>query len=213
MILTTYIYCCESNQIEDLRDSENLFKDPVNGINIQFKMSINRDVYIYTNYGEPPQIAIWLENSDSSFYRTVWVTNRAGKNDWIGKVECLVALPYWDHRRQTIQKSQSLPKEVDGYSGPTPKGGEKYYIEVNASGDYNNYFSYWSKQGLPDSDGNGQPSIIYSGQITAIEGMQTKPKLIGRTNQWSRFSDLYKDTEKITSAKRLVENITVEVVQ
>ena len=124
-------------------------------VNIQFKMSINRNVYIYTNYGEPPQIAIWLENSDSSFYRTVWVTNRAGKNDWIGKVECLVALPYWDHRRQTIQKSQPLPKEVDGYSGPTPKGGEfvatikvsecsqwKYYIEVNASGDYNDYFSY-----------------------------------------------------------------------
>jgi hypothetical protein len=166
----------------------------------------------------------WLEYPDSTFYRTVWVTHRAGKNDWVGKVECLVALPYWDDRRKTKKQLQPGQEELDGVSGATPKTGELvatievpensqwiYYIEVNASGDYSEHFPYWSDQGLPDSEGNGQPSIVYSGGATAQEGLQSEPKLIGRTDQWSNLQTLYKDIEKITSAKRLVDNIKVTI--
>jgi len=221
-----FIYCCENNQNDLPNESETEVKNANTGLNVNFKMSINRNVYIYTNYGEPPQIAIWLENPDTSFYRTVWVTNRSGKNDWVGKVECKVALPCWDYKRQMVQESQPTLEEMDGLTGATPKMGElyasitvpvnsrwQYYVEVNASGDYNENFPYWSDTGLPDSEGNGQPSIVFCGHITAQEGIQSKPKLIGRTDQWSNFSTLYTDIDKITSAKKLVENITVEIVQ
>lgn len=226
LFIPIFIYCCESNQKDLPKESQAEVKKVNTGLDIKFKLSINRNVYIYTNYGEPPQFAIWLENPDTSFYRTVWVTHRSGKNDWVGKIECKVALPYWDYRRQRVQQTQPPLKEMDGLTGATPKKGEmlatitvpvnshwRYYIEVNASGDYNENFPYWSDMGLPDSEGNGQPSIVYSGNITAQEGIQSKPKLIGRTDQWSNFSTLYTDIDKITSAKKLIENITVEIVQ
>ena len=226
LIIPVFIYCCENSQNDIPKESVTEIKDVNTGLTLQFKMSINRNVYIYTNYGEPPQIAIWLENPDTSFYRTVWVTHRSGKNDWSGKVECKVALPYWDYRRQMGQKAHSPLKVLDGLTGATPKKGElltritvpvntlwRYYIEVNASGDYSENFPYWSDQGLPDSEGNGQPSIIYSGLIVAQNGKTSVPELIGRTDQWSDLSTIYTDIEKITSAKRLVENMIVEVVQ
>jgi hypothetical protein len=225
LTIVTAAYCCERNQNDISQDLKTIANDLNSGLNIQFKMTINRNVYIYTNFGEPPQIAIWLENPDSNFYRTVWVTHRSGKNDWKGKIECLVALPYWDQRK-VLKKSQNVIAEPDVITGATPKRGEliatitvpekshwRYYIEVNASGDYSENFPYWSDLGLPDSEGNGQPSIIYSGLIVAQNGKTSKPKLIGRTDQWSNLSTLYTDIDKITSAKGLVENMIVEVVQ
>jgi len=218
--------CGENNQNDIPKDSNAEVGDMKAGVTLLFKMSINRNVYIYTNYGEPPQIAIWLENPDTSFYRTVWVTHRSGKNDWSGKVECKVALPFWNFRRQVDKQSQLPVPVADALTGATPKSGELlakitvpvntswlYYIEVNASGDYNENFPYWSDMGLPDNDGNGQPSLIYNGTITAQPGSTSVPKLIGRTDQWSAFSTLYTDIDKITSAKRLVENLSVEVIE
>ena len=108
---------------------------------VEFSFSINKETYLYSIYGEPPQIAIWLENKDSTYYKTAWVTHRAVKNDWVGKVECLVALPYWDFKRRGENK-KIMP---DAVTTATPKEGHTvrkvrvapgsrwtFYIEVNA---------------------------------------------------------------------------------
>lgn len=189
---------------------------------VEFSFSIDQEVYLYTIHGEAPQIAIWLEYPDSSFYRTVWVTHRAGKNDWVGKIECQVALPFWKYRKNSIKNKYHKDEKTDTVTGATPKQGpftvsvkipgDKrwiYYIEVNASGDYNENFPYWSAAGLPDSEGNGQPSIIYSGDIIGGEGRTNIPYLLGRTDQWSSLPRIFKDIDKLTTAKGLITNLKV----
>ncbi len=197
-----------------------------NLVALEFILNIDRDVYDYTTYGEAPQIAIWIENPDSASIRTVWVSNRSGRNQWKGKVECPVALPYWESRHRS-EKSQFrerniLERLIDAISGATPTGGEfitsihvplkshwYYFIEVNASGDYNKHFPYWSKDGLPDSEGNGQPSIVYSDSITARSGNQNTPMIIGRSDQRQPVDSLLEDLEGITTAGDLIRNIEV----
>ncbi|HGY57404.1 MAG TPA: DUF2271 domain-containing protein [Caldithrix abyssi] len=193
------------------------------GAKLEFSFELNKKAWYYTNFGEPPQIAIWLEYPDSTYYRTVWVTRRAGKNKWKGKIHCPVALPYWDSRRTS--KKDDKKEKIDAISAATPKAGSfkvitnvppnsrwLYYIEVNASGDFNAYFKSWTDDGIPDSEVNGQPSLVYGGEITADGKNQSKPVLLGRTDQLSSGKKLYRDLQHITTAAELLQNITVKSV-
>jgi len=193
------------------------------GTRLEFSFELNQKAWHYTNFGEPPQIAVWLEYPDSSYYRTVWVTRRAGKNKWAGKIHCPVALPYWNSRRK--QTAKNIRETIDVVTSATPKAGPFkvtttvpensrwfYYIEVNASGDFNEYFRSWTKDGIPDSEVNGQPSLVYRGEITADGKSRSRPVLIGRTDQISPTDRLFTDLDKITGAKELLLNISVKNV-
>ena len=193
------------------------------GAKLEFSFDLNEKAWHYTNFGEPPQIAIWLEYPDSTYYRTVWVTRRAGKNTWAGKIHCPVALPYWDSRRKASAAGKK--ESVDAVTSATPKGGPfrvtttvppgsrwLYFIEVNASGDFNAYFKAWTEGGIPDSEVNGQPSLVYSGEIIADGKSRSRPKLLGRTDQISSMTKLYTDLAKITSAKELLQNLSAESI-
>ena len=206
----------EQPAIVDARETETL----------EFSFNINKAVYLKTNFGEAPQIAIWLEFADSSFYKTVWVSHRAGKNDWVGKVECTVALPSWDSRRKNEKSKNIITRIIDAITGATIKEGKlqarvnvlpdkilRYYIEVNASGDYSAHYPYWSKSGFPDTEGNGQPSIIYSGLVDLKRSMIEQSRLIGHTNQFAAGAHIYDTIGTITTAKDLVQNIRVHKVE
>jgi hypothetical protein len=190
-------------------------------VELEFIMTLNRKVYQSTNYGDPPQIAVWIENAESGEIRTVWVTHCAGKRKWRGKVDCPVALPYWEHRHSLEIKTQQQTS-VDVTTGATPRKGSfsvktvvpraslwHYYVEVNAAGDYNKYFPYWSADGMPDSEGNGQPSVIYQGLIRANENNIDTPELIGRTGQRQPVSSVIKDLHGIGNARELINTIKV----
>jgi hypothetical protein len=84
-----------------------------------------------------------------------------------------------------------------------------YYIEVNVSGDFNTNFPNRSREGVIDAYGNGQPSLIYKGQIQAKHGAASKPILLGRTDQHSTEPVLIADLVGITSAKELLSGIRV----
>ena len=84
-----------------------------------------------------------------------------------------------------------------------------YFIEVNVSGDFNDSFAAESKDGKRDRNGNGQPSIVYKGQITALPGQCSEPKLIGRTDQFEGASSVIPDLEGISDAKDLFSKIEV----
>ena len=183
---------------------------------LEISFVVNEQAYRMSNFGESPQVAVWLENRDSSFYKTVWVTRRAGQNDWLGKVECPVALPRWDSRRKASGEN------TDAVSGATVKNGifktrthvlpaGKYrcYIEVNASGDYSERFSYWSRNGAPDTEGNGQPSLVYAGWVDLESNKAIQPGLIGRTHQFRADGVLYVDTLGFSTAKHLLSNISI----
>ena len=193
---------------------------------LSFFLEIDRNVYDETVYGSPPQFAIWLESPDGKKIRTVWVTRRTGKGDWEGALERLTSLPYWVMRYNKEMGTKGAPtyaKPVaDAITGPTPKkefrtfvrvpeGSRwKVFVEVNASGDFDFAYPRALPNGTPDPDGNGQPSIVYSGEIDAEPGKCLKPKLIGRTEQFDVPERLNPEIKSITAAADLLPTIEVK---
>ena len=193
---------------------------------LEFKMNVDRKIYRHTNYGEPPQIAVWLEQPENEKIRTVWVSHRTGRQQWKGKVECLTSLPYWESRhkkeKSSFKERSIFKKLIDALTGATPKGGEfivktsvpegsiwEYYIEVNLSGDFNVNFPSSLENGEPDPDGNGQPSLIYKGIIEVKNGNTDIPEIIGRTDQWIPVDTIITDLSGITSAMKIFSSVQI----
>jgi hypothetical protein len=200
-----------------------------NTVVLEFSMNVDRQIYKYSDFGEPPQLAVWLEQPVTGKIRTVWVARRSGRRLWKGKVECPTALPFWESRhkkeKSEFQHRGLLERLVDAISGATPKGGVfkvnvtvprggkwDYYIEMNVSGDYNVHFPSRLENGTPDPEGNGQPSLVYKGQIEARPNASDSPVLTGRTNQWVAVDTVIPDLTGITSAKKVLSNIKVFVL-
>ncbi len=193
-------------------------------VRLAFRVKIDRQVYIQSDWGHPPQLAIWLEEPGGGKVRTLWVTHRTGACDWTGKAACPVSLPYWVGRYNRETNTTGPPTYqrpvADAITQPTPKGefhmaaevrGSTwdYFIEVNVSGDFNAAFPSVRDDGVEDQQGNGQPSLIYQGRITAKPGSRSSPKLVGRTEQFAPIDRLVRDLEGIDSAKRLLSAIEV----
>lgn len=205
------------------------FESPKNendSVQLLFYLTLDRDIYLDTSYGEPPQIAVWLENPENGQTRNVWVAYRTGKNDWIGKSYCAVCLPYWQHINGRTEKDKRYkviddehiqaytmatpPNDLITATAEVPKGSQwNYYIEVNAAGDFNEAFPSRHPNGYPDLQGNGQPSIIYKGSIIAEKGHEDVPKIIGRTDQWQPVENIIKDLNGMTTAAQLLTQMKV----
>ncbi len=195
-----------------------------------FTIQQEKDVYERSDYGEPPQFAIWLENKTTGAMQTVFVTHRTGTGDFEGKVECTVSLPAWIgvFRKETGRDDlPSIQKPVDmAITGATPKVPEfsaqvtvpagshwNYYFEVNVSGDYTPEFPALTPDGDMDSQGNGQPSIIYRGEITGTPGNKSTPKLFGRTEQLYLSTEINPDLTGIRNAKDVFSRIKVTCIE
>jgi hypothetical protein len=192
---------------------------------LHFSLSLDPDIYKQSHYKKPPQFAIWLEEVAGAEIRTVWVTEKTGTGSWGGRIVRPVSLPYWVSRWKKETGSSRSPTPgnpaVDALTGATPaqdlacetqvSAGSRwyYYIEINVSGDYNDSFAAVSKDGKRDKNGNGQPSIIYKGQITALPGRQNTPRLVGRTDQFESVDRIIEDLEGISAAKDLFSEIVV----
>jgi len=216
------------------RDSKTASSSPLpalqeSGVILEFSVFVDRDVYEYTNYGEPPQIAFWMEQPEVGEIRTVWVSHRAGRQQWKGKVECPVALPFWESRhlseKGVFRERHLMQRLLDAITGATPKGGAfsvrttvpenshwDYFIEVNVSGDFNATFPSQRENGEPDHEGNGQPSLIYKGRIEATPGGSYVPELIGRTDQWVATDSIITNMAGISSAKQILREMRVNCI-
>lgn len=226
LILIIVCSCGTQKSEENVQEADSVAYDS-NSVSLQFFFEINKELYQQTNFGEPPQLAIWIENPDSSVVKTVWITHRTARQDWKGKIECPVSLPYWEYRifqeGDKTETKDNRNSTIDAVSQATPKEGRliasilvpptsqwDYYIEVNVSADYNKTFTYWSQDGLPDSEANGQPSIVYSGRILADGKSHSTPVLSGRTDQRHAVNRLSGDLSGITTAKYLIGNLQVK---
>jgi hypothetical protein len=195
-------------------------------LQLYFHIHQDRDVYDQSDYGEPPQFAIWLDNPKTNMVRTVFVTYRTGTGSFEGKVECPVSLPVWIDvfRKETARNDFPRPWKpfYDGVTGATPKEEEftlstkvekgimySYYIELNVAGDYNESYPAVLKTGHPDYHGNGQPSIIYKGDIKAEKGQISTPTVIGRSDQFYFKTEIISDLNGIDSAKDVFSEIIV----
>lgn len=192
---------------------------------LTFQLELNRKVYENSTWGDPPQLAIWLLNQADRSIRTVLVTYRTATCDWIGKVECSVALPHWVSFFNKQTGTQGPPTwdspAADAVTCATPiaslaaavevpRGSRwQYFVEVNVSGDFNVSFPSFSAEGFSDRYGNGQPSLIYHGYIEAADGSTSRPELLGRTDQYKAIDYLIADLEGVTSAVNLLKRVYV----
>jgi hypothetical protein len=195
-------------------------------VTLIFDIHQERDIYDQSAYGEPPQFAIWLRESENENVKTAFVTYRTGTGEFTGKVECPVSLPIWIgvFRKETGRNDFPRPWEpfIDAVTGATPMVEEitisvnvekdivwNYYIEMNVSGDYNKSFPKISSKKRPDNHGNGQPSLIFKGKIISQIGETSKPELIGRSEQYYFTTNINPDLKGIDLAKKVFSKIIV----
>lgn len=192
---------------------------------LRFSLKLNPEVYKKAYYKKPPQFAIWMEEPLQKTIRTVWVTQATGTGNWGHNIVRPVSLPYWVSRWNMETQSRGDPTAenptVDAVTGATAKADYvteikvpansvwNYFIEINVSGDYNDVFPVMQKDGKRDLNGNGQPSIIYKGQITSLPGRKSVPILIGRTDQLQNVKYMIDDMTGITTARNLLSEIEV----
>ena len=171
--------------------------------------------------GKEPQLAVWLEDEQGRYIKTLYVTQKASGISWIfapkeGRPE---SLPVWYHAskhasKKTAASSSSDKKEIDAVTSATPKGGlvinQKIddascviKVEVNASFDYN---STWTKK---NSGVNGQPSLVYQALLPAGQKDEFALELAGSGSVNGSSGDVYKNVGGIDSAKTIVRAATV----
>ena len=177
------------------------------------------------NKGKAPQLAVWLEDTEGSYVRTLYVTKKAGLKSWVfsprdGRPE---SLPVWYHASRqdsgkgTAKNASGAEPAVDAVSSATPKGGVTFTqeisgtsfvikAEINASFDYN---GRWTKK---NSGVNGQPSLVYAGEIPAAgsaAGEEIILRLIGTGAVDGSDGQVHADLEGLDSALALVRMISV----
>jgi len=183
---------------------------------------INKEVYRDSDWTEPPQFALWLENPSSGTVRTLFVTRRTARDDWLGKAACPASLPYWVTRYQQEFGKQRGPTYhdplPDAMTGATPKrrfaksfqvgeGPWDLYLEVNVSGDYNAHYEQVFTDMGPADFGNGQPSLVY--RARDIGCADSRPEVIAQTRETRNIADMLIEPEYITTAYELIQNITI----
>ncbi len=168
--------------------------------------------------GQSPQLAIWLEDSEGNYVRTLYVTKKASQKSWFfgpkaGRPE---SLPVWYHASKLDPKKGASKgsSEIDAVTSATPKGGvffsqeigEDAYVikaEINVSFDYN---ERWTKK---NSAPNGQPSLIYEAEIPAGASEEIALALVGSGSIDGSDGTINPDTEGFDSALKLVKLISV----
>lgn len=170
-----------------------------------------------------PQCAVWLEDADGNYVRTLYVTQRSSKRNWIfgpkeGRPE---SLPVWYHAANYGSlKNAPVSTEVDAVTSATPKGGIVFTAEIgdteyvikaefNTSFDYNDFYT------KKNSGVNGQPSVVYEAKIPADGDLDGPNKeitlsLAGTGSENGADGKIYGDISNLTTAKNIVETITVK---
>lgn len=196
-------------------------------VRLEVRFRQNTDLILFSDFGEPPQIAVWLEDPTTGKLRTVAVTRRSARGQWKGKSECPAALPRWFEvrRRETGRKGLPTPQEPapDAISRATPKAercvwaadverGSRWacWIEVNLSADFNAAFPQLdeSTQRM-DTHFSGQPSLLYRAELTALPGSRVVPQLWGRTVPDTETGETTRDLTGITTARNILTAIEV----
>jgi len=200
-----------------------------NRVMIEFDIRQNPDTILFSTLGEPPQFAIWLEAHESGHLKTVFVTYRSATGDWVGKMECPVALPRWFEVYRQEMRTKALPKPSApspiAITGATPKAehfkiraevtpGSDWicWIEVNLAGDFNARYSQYSENlQTVDVHLSGQPPLVYRGQICAVVGAEIEPELYGQS--MVGCSTICPVDAGVTTAKNIFQSIRIRAIK
>jgi hypothetical protein len=198
---------------------------------IQIDIHQNKKVIYLSNFAEPPQFAIWLENPATKELKTVFVTHRVAKGDWEGKANVPVALPQWFKLFKDIKKSSEgsvqSKRSYMAISGATPKGdyfslrvevepGSEWicWIEMNLAGDFNDAFPEIDVKTLREDEfSNGQPALIFRSDIKAVEGMKFIPSIISQSTWNKGVVTIEPVSDGITTAKNVFDDIQISIIK
>jgi hypothetical protein len=141
------------------------------------------------------------------------------------------ALPYWWHKcdRGSIESMVPTPDNpfVDAYTGATPQGNFalriktdkvdtgkfRLLMEINQTWDWN---EYWTNNKFPGDyayKSSSQPSLIYSVTIdpsSTVKEYHLNP--IGHGHYSGKDGLLYTDLSTITTALKIVSDVTVRIL-
>jgi hypothetical protein len=198
---------------------------------IQIDIHQNKKVIHLSNFAEPPQFAIWLENPVTKELKTVFVTHRVAKGDWEGKANVPVALPQWFHlfrgnKKEGTGKVQDKKSDL-AISGATPKGdyfsirvevepGSEWicWIEMNLAGDFNDAFPEIDIETLREDEySNGQPALIFRSEIKAIEDLKFIPEIISQSTWNKGIVNVEPVSDGITTAKSVFDDIQISIIK
>ena len=193
---------------------------------IECKIHINEQLVMESVYGESPTFAIWLENPASGEVKTIFVTNRAGNNDWEGKAE-VPALPLWTKISESERqfRKESPEEEIDAASGATPTPGYftarakvkpdsewLCWIEMNLAGDYNDAYKEFDEETkITDEFAIGQPALVYRAAIQAKIDNIVVPEIVGMAV--TNADEIIQPLSGITTAINVFDEITISIVK
>ena len=193
-------------------------------------------VFLGINKKNPPQIAVWLEDTEGNYLSTIYVSHKIATQSWqmAGGNRRKEALPHWCYSRG-VQYADGLylPTKneplVDGISGATPRGGfsvkvtpneslRKFLVkvEVNHSTDWNEAYPKSAKEGEPNysggKEGSGQPAVVYAALVDLeSDRKEFEAELLGHSSPDGNSGRIYEDISELTTALHIVERITVQI--
>ena len=199
----------------------------INLIILGLGMLYAKDITISVGAGEnwkqkrEPQFAIWLEDSEGNYIKTLYVTERASHKSWImspkeGRPE---SLPVWYNASNFAPSKKAAPDlKLDAVTSATPKGGiifdakleDKDYViraEFNTSFDYNDFYT------KKNSGVNGQPSVIYEAEIPADfnkASEEIRLEFVGTGALDGTDGLIHKDTAGLTTVLSIVKLVAVK---
>ena len=198
---------------------------------LEFDIHQDMELIIPTPFGEPPQFAVWLEDPVSHRLQTIFVTYRSATGDLVGKVECPACLPRWFEVYEQETGGAGLPTQDSpapaAVTCATPQEesfkltyevepGSRWicWLEMNLAGDFNEKYKEYDEEAKTfDWDYDGQPSLIYRCEITAIPGQQIVPELYGKTVLNAPSGETVQPvTDDITTARAVFNSIKISVV-
>lgn len=196
---------------------------------IQFDIHQNKELIYLSNFSEPPQFAIWIQNERTKKLKTVFVTSRVSKGDWEGKANVPVALPRWYDLFKGENRSFDRPDndKFSAVTGATPRDdffsirievppGSSWvcWIEMNLAGDFNDSFPEFDIETLREDEFScGQPALLFKAEITAKVGNQAIP-LLESQSIWDNGLNIVEPvSDGVTTARNIFDNMLVSVIR
>lgn len=198
---------------------------------IQVDIHQNKKLIHLSNFAEPPQFAIWLEDKATGELKTVFVTHRVAVGDWEGKANVPVALPQWFRLFRGNGKASGDKGNKNGsdmaITGATPKedlfsirvevkpGSEWIcWIEMNLAGDFNDAYPEFDRASYKEDEfSNGQPALLFRADVKAVENLKFTPEL-NAESLWDKGDvKIEPVSEGVTTARDVFDKIQISVIR
>lgn len=172
--------------------------------------------------GHIPQFAVWLEDTEGNYLKTLYITKKASRKSWIfcpqeGRPE---SLPVWYHAsKHETAKIKAKNKsdndlQIDAVTSATPKGGITFTASITdepcvVKAEFNKSFDYNEFYTKANSTDNGQPSLIYAAVVQNGETQELKLEFAGTGSIDGSDGEIHTNTENLTTAKNIVKIATL----